>query len=159
MFWFSAHLKLYRTSAGKSTFRTQNDIEKANFRCTANKKVFFSQNIHKNVIIYLYKSRLTHNNKCSIDIRNNNKNHGFSWYIKMTWCQSRRNFVYYNVCSFLWHRVSFFLFSLIKIIITFKNAQKERKANVSATYGGPLQCHKFKDQFKISVKNYNIEDN
>ena len=45
----------------------------------------------------------------------------------------------YNVCSFLWHRVSFFLFSLIKIIIKFKNAQKERKANVSATYGGPLQ--------------------
>ena len=50
-----------------------------------------------------------------------------------------------NVCSFLWHRVSFFLFSLIKIIITYKNAQEERKANVSATYGGPLQCHKFKD--------------
>ena len=23
---------------------------------------------------------------------------------------------------------------------TFKNEQKERKANVSATYGGPLQC-------------------
>ena len=26
---FSAHLKFYRTSAGKSTFRTQNDINKA----------------------------------------------------------------------------------------------------------------------------------
>ena len=41
--------------------------------------------------------------------------------------------------SLFWHRVSFFLFSLIKIItIRFKNAQKERKANVLATYGGPL---------------------
>ena len=41
---------------------------------------------------------------------------------------------------------SFFLFSLIKIItIRCKNTQKERKANVSATYGGPLRCHKFKD--------------
>ena len=38
----------------------------------------------------------------------------------------------YNVCSFLWHRVSCFLFSLIKIIIRFKNAQKERKAVVDA---------------------------
>ena len=56
--------------------------------------------------------------------------------------QIHRIFVHF---SLIWHRVSFFLFSLIKIIIRFKNAQKERKANVSATYGGPLQCHKFKD--------------
>ena len=55
------------------------------------------------------------------------------------------DYIYSNVCSFLWHRVSFILFSLIKDIITFKYAQKERKANVSATYGGPLQCHKFID--------------
>ena len=48
--------------------------------------------------------------------------------------------------SLFWHRVSFFLFSLIKIVtIRFKIAQKERKANISATYGGPLQCHKFKN--------------
>ena len=40
--------------------------------------------------------------------------------------------------------LKFFLLSLIKIFtIRCKNAQKERKANVSATYGGPLQCHKF----------------
>ena len=45
------------------------------------------------------------------------------------------NFVirYYEIlqimfCLFLWHRASFFLFSLIKIIIRFKNAQnKERQ--------------------------------
>ena len=29
----------------------------------------------------------------------------------------------------------------------------KRKANVSAIYGGPLQCHKLKDQLKISVRN------
>ena len=46
----------------------------------------------------------------------------------------------------LWHRVSFILFYLIKnITIRCKNAEKERKANVSTTCGGPLQCHKFKD--------------
>ena len=45
-----------------------------------------------------------------------------------------------------WHRISFILFYLIKnVTIRCKNAQKERMANVSATYGGPLQCHKFKD--------------
>ena len=32
------NLKFYRTSAGKSTFRTRNDTNKANFRCTADKK-------------------------------------------------------------------------------------------------------------------------
>ena len=32
------NLKFYRTSAGKSTFRTQNDNDSANFRYTANKK-------------------------------------------------------------------------------------------------------------------------
>ena len=48
--------------------------------------------------------------------------------------------------SLFWHRVRFFLFSSINIItIRYKNTQKESKANVSATYGGPLQCHKFKD--------------
>ena len=48
--------------------------------------------------------------------------------------------------SLFWHRVSFFSFSLIKIItIRFKIAQKERKASVSATYGGPLQCYKIKN--------------
>ena len=36
--WFDAHLKFYHTSAGKSTFRTQNDTDKATFRYTANKK-------------------------------------------------------------------------------------------------------------------------
>ena len=53
-----------------------------------------------------------------------------------------------------WHRVSFISFYLIKnITIRCENAQKERNANVSATYGGPLQCHKFKDKFKISVEH------
>ena len=33
-----ATLKFYRTSAGKSIFRTQNDTDSANFRYTANKK-------------------------------------------------------------------------------------------------------------------------
>ena len=56
--------------------------------------------------------------------------------------------------SLFWHRVSFFLLSLIKIItIRFKNEQKAKKANVSATYGGPLQCHKFIVRFKIPVKD------
>ena len=36
--WFSTHLQFYRTGAEKSTFRTENDTEKANFRSTANKK-------------------------------------------------------------------------------------------------------------------------
>ena len=56
--------------------------------------------------------------------------------------QIHRIFVHF---SLFWHRVSFFLFSLIKIIIRFKNAQNERKANASASYGGPLQFHKIKD--------------
>ena len=43
--------------------------------------------------------------------------------------QIHRIFVHF---SLFWHRVSFFLFSLIKIMtIRFKNAQKERKANFS----------------------------
>ena len=37
---FSAHLKLYRTIVEKSTFRTQNDTDKANFWCRAEKKYF-----------------------------------------------------------------------------------------------------------------------
>ena len=35
------NLKFPRTSAGKSTFRTQKDTENANFRCTADKIVYF----------------------------------------------------------------------------------------------------------------------
>ena len=47
--------------------------------------------------------------------------------------QIHRIFVHF---SLFWHKVSFFLFSFIKIItIRGKNAQKERKANVSAIYG------------------------
>ena len=34
----------------------------------------------------------------------------------------------------------------------------KRKANVSAIYGGPFQCHKLKNQFKIFVKDKNVED-
>ena len=34
--------------------------------------------------------------------------------------------------------------------------RQKRKANVSAAYGGPLQCHKLKDYFEISVKNKNM---
>ena len=33
-------MKFYRTSSGKLTFRTQNDTDKANFRCMENKKIF-----------------------------------------------------------------------------------------------------------------------
>ena len=43
--WFSAHLKFYRTNPGKSTFRTQNDTDKANFQFAADKKYFFSKYI------------------------------------------------------------------------------------------------------------------
>ena len=38
--WLSAHLKYYRASVEKSTFHTQNDTDKSNFRCTADKKKF-----------------------------------------------------------------------------------------------------------------------
>ena len=44
-------------------------------------KSTFSQKIYKNIIIYFYKSRLSHNNKYRID---NSKNYCFSKYIKMT---------------------------------------------------------------------------
>ena len=30
-----------------------------------------------------------------------------------------------------------------------RKKEKKRKANVLATYGGSLQCHKFKDSFKF----------
>ena len=39
-------------------------------------KTTFSQNIHNNAKIYLYKSNLSHNNKRQIDIRNNSEIHG-----------------------------------------------------------------------------------
>ena len=38
---FSVHLKFHRTSPGKSTFRTQNDTDSANFRYTANEKYHY----------------------------------------------------------------------------------------------------------------------
>ena len=48
--------------------------------------------------------------------------------------------------SFFWHWASFFLFSSIKIINSIYNKKrKKEKANVSAMYGGPIQCHKLKD--------------
>ena len=49
--------------------------------------------------------------------------------------------------SFFWHWVSLFLFSSIKIINApyDKKRKKREKANVSATNGGPLQCHKLKN--------------
>ena len=37
-----------------------------------------------------------------------------------------------------------------------KKRKRERKSNVSATYGGPLQYHKLKGYFKISVNDQNI---
>ena len=43
-------------------------------------------------------------------------------------------------------------------MLYMKKTQK-RKANVSATYGGPLQCYKLNDLFKIFVKDKNIGDN
>ena len=39
----------------------------------------------------------------------------------------------------------FFVYAVTLQKILPKNTQKESKANVSATYGDPLQCHKFKD--------------
>ena len=41
----------------------------------------------------------------------------------------------------------------------YTRKRKKRKANVSATYGGPLQCHKLNDSLKIFVKNKNIVNN
>ena len=42
-----------RTIVGKSTFRTQNGTDKANFRCTADKNVFFLIAGHKGLLIAL----------------------------------------------------------------------------------------------------------
>ena len=41
--------------------------------------------------------------------------------------------------------VSFYFLRLKLSLLDIKISKKERKANVSATYGCPLQCHKFKD--------------
>ena len=41
-----------------------------------------------------------------------------------------------------WHRVRFFLFSHYKLSMSDIKKNVKSKANVSATYGGPLQCHK-----------------
>ena len=38
LFKFSAHLKFYGISAGKSSYRSQNDTDSTNFRYTANKQ-------------------------------------------------------------------------------------------------------------------------
>ena len=48
---FSAQLKFYRTSAEKSTFRTQNDTKKANFRCTVKNKFNCCLFFYKLIII------------------------------------------------------------------------------------------------------------
>ena len=37
--------------------------------------------------------------------------------------------------------------------------KRKKKANVSATYGGPLQCYKLNNSLKIFVKNKNIGNN
>ena len=53
--------------------------------------------------------------------------------------------------SFFWHWVSFFLFSCIKVInFIYDKKRKKEKADVSSTYGGPLQCH----QIKRLIQNY-----
>ena len=50
----------------------------------------------------------------------------------------------------------------VSSIFLFKNYQfyvlksQKIRANVSATYGGPLKCHKLNDYFKISEKDWNI---
>ena len=54
--------------------------------------------------------------------------------------------------------VSFYFLRLKLLMLYMKKTQK-RKANVSATYGGPLQCYKLNDLFKIFVKDKNIGDN
>ena len=40
---------------------------------------------------------------------------------------------------------SFYFLRLKLLLLDIKILKKESKANVSATYRGPLQCHKFKD--------------
>ena len=44
---FSAHLKFYRTGAGKETFHTRNDTDKANFRFTAEKNFLLVKVLEK----------------------------------------------------------------------------------------------------------------
>ena len=41
--------------------------------------------------------------------------------------------------------VSLYFLRLKLSLLDIKIRKKERKANVSVKYGGPLQCHKFKD--------------
>ena len=38
-----------------------------------------------------------------------------------------------------------FYFLQLKLSMLYMKKHKKRKANVSATYGGPLQCHKLTD--------------
>ena len=64
------------------------------------------------------------------------------------------------ISHFFWHWVSFFLFSSIKIInVIYDKKRKKEKANVSATYGGPLQCHKLKDKTDPMPKKWEINKN
>ena len=44
------HLKFYRTSSGKSTFRAQNDTDSANFRYRANKKYHWFPHLIQNIL-------------------------------------------------------------------------------------------------------------
>ena len=62
------------------------------------------------------------------------------------------NIVRITICIFIrfllfWHIVSLFLYYPINIInVGYKKTTKKGgKANVSATYEGPLQCHKLKE--------------
>ena len=69
--WFSAHLKFYRTSSGKSTFRTQNGTDKTNFRCKVAKKVFHFELIQNTLLPHNF-NRFSHNQ--SNGVKNKFKN-------------------------------------------------------------------------------------
>ena len=46
------NLTFYRTSAGQSTFLTQNDTDSGNFRCTAEKIVYFESSAERRILTY-----------------------------------------------------------------------------------------------------------
>ena len=78
------NLDFYRNSARKSTFRTQNDTDKAKFRCTADKKVFLIpiNSFFLLDLLFFYLSWITLNEE-SIKINWINNSHwGSDWNLK-----------------------------------------------------------------------------
>ena len=64
---------------------------------------------------------------------------------------------FYSFCYFGIGSDSFY-FYISKLSTADLKENVKRKANVSATYRGSLQCHKLKDSFKISLKDENLWD-